>query len=1301
MLDHVPLQEFHPAVRKWFVDRLGSPTPPQLEGWPPIRAGKHTLIAAPTGSGKTLAAFLHAIDSLLASGPCLPDETRVLYVSPLKALGNDVQKNLQAPLAEIRDLDPFLPDVRVLVRSGDTPAAQRAKMTRTPPHILVTTPESLYILLTSAGGRRILRTVRTVIVDEIHAVARDKRGSHLALSLERLDALTGRETQRIGLSATQKPLEDMARFLVGKDRECFLVDIGHRRDLDLAVEVPSAPLESVCSHGQWEEIYHRMAELIREHRTTLLFVNTRKMAERIAARLTTVLGEDAVTSHHGSLSRARRLDAEQRLKTGKLRALVATASLELGIDVGDVDLAIQVGSTRSIATFLQRVGRAGHALKKVPKGRVFPLTIDELVEAAAILRAVRRGVLDRTPQPPKPLDILAQQTVAACVAEPWSEDHLFDRFRRAWPYRDLARADFDAAVALHTSGRYALLHRDGVGRRLMATRRARIPAVTSGGAIPDTADYQVLLEPDGTHVGSLNEDFAIESDAGDIFQLGNTSWKILRVEPGIVRVADAKGQPPTLPFWFGEAPARTAELSDEIASLKDGCVDAAWVMRETGVSEPAAAQIADYVAAGRRALGTIPTRKRVVAERFFDESGGMQLVIHAPFGGRVNRAWGLALRKRFCRGFGFELQAAANEEAIVLSLGPQNSFPLEEVFNYLHPNTARDVLVQALLATPMFKARWRWNAQRSLLLERTRGGKRIPAPILRLRADDLLAAAFPQAVACPETLPGGDIEVPMDHPLVRQTVEDCLTEAMDVDGFLEVVRGLRDGSIERLAVDAPEPSPFARGILSARPYMFLDDAPLEERRTQAVMVRRTLDVKTADDLGALDSDAIRRVREEAWPRPENAEEVHEALTWMGYVTDEEAAPWLAWLEELGPRVVHEDGRWYAAETNRDPKALLRGRLEALGPVFENDPLLVELERDGAVLRARFDGRDGWCDRRLLARIHRYTLDRLRREIEPVTASEFLRFLACWQHADDAHRLEGPRGVAEVVRQLEGFEVPAAAWEGSVLPARVRGYKREWLDQLTLSGEVTWGRVWIAARRSSPAGSGGGGPLRTAPMCLIARENLDAWTSLAPAPWLDGLGGPARVLYEPLNTRGAMFPQELAKAVKLLPAHLEIGLSELIARGLLTCDSFGALRWLMVPPSRRRGPLATVGRWSLIRRDAAQPADLAFVARALLRRTGVVFRRTLAREKIPAAWRDLVRVLRTMEARGDVRGGRFVAGFDGEQYALPEAVELLRAVRRRGAPPAMQVAAADPLNFRGILTPDERVSSVARQSVSVG
>ncbi len=1301
------LCDFLPSVRGWFERRLGMPTPPQELGWPLIRAGKNVLIAAPTGSGKTLAAFLASIDALLKQGPYLPDQTQVLYLSPLKALGNDIQKNLSTPLADISASDPFLPQIRVQVRTGDTPAKERAAMGRRPPHILVSTPESLYILLTSDGGRKLLSTVKTVIVDEIHALARDKRGSHLALSLERLEALSP-GFQRIGLSATQKPVEEVAHFLSGDGRPCELVDFGHQRQLDLGVEVPKSPLSAVCSHETWEEIYARMAELIQTHKTTLVFVNTRRLAERIAARLTRILGEEQVTSHHGSLSRTHRLDAENRLKEGRLRALVATASLELGIDVGDVDLVLQVGGSRSIATFLQRVGRSGHALRKIPKGRSFPLTLDELVESAAIHRALRKGRLDRTPQPPAPLDILAQQLVAACVPEAWDEERLFRLCRRAWPYRGLTREDFDAVVRLHTQGRRALLHRDGVGRRLLATRRARLTAILCGGAIPDTADYQVLLEPEGTVVGTVNEDFAVESSAGDIFQLGNTSWRILKLESGTLRVADAKGQPPTIPFWIGEAPSRTAELSAEISALREECAGTEWLQRETGLSEAAAGQAAEYLEAGRKALGAAPTQQRVILERFFDESGGMQLVVHAPFGGRINRAWGLALRKRFCRGFGFELQAAANEEAFVLSLGPQHSFPLEEVFNYLHPNTVRDLLIQALVAAPMFETRWRWNVTRSLLVERRQAGKKVPGPLQRMRSQDALVAAFPQATACPETLPGGDIDVPMGHPLVRQTVEDCLTEAMDVDGFLDVVRGLKEGRIERLAVDTREPSPFAQGILSAQPYTFLDDAPLEERRTQAVISRRTLDARSADDLGALDPEAIARVREEAWPEPGSAEEVHETLLWMGWATEEEARPWKAWLESLGNRVVREHGCCFAAETPRDAATLVRGRLEALGPVGNADPrllgplkaddveaALLELERQGVVLRGRFEGRPGWCDRRLLARIHRYTLERLRKEIEPVSAAEFLRFLACWQHVDPEHQLEGPRGVAEVVTQLAGFEVPAAAWEASVLPARVKGYRREWLDQLTLSGEAAWGRLW-------PSRGEGAVAVRIAPVTLLLREDLEAWTGLSAPPLLEGLGGAAKDLHAALAARGALFPQELGRGAKLLAAQVEQALGELIGQGAITCDAYAALRWLIVPPSKRRGAMPTTGRWSFFRRaETPPPPSAEFVARQLLRRTGVVFRKTIERERIPVPWRDLVRVYRTLEARGELRGGRFVAGPGGEQYALPEAVSLLRAVRRRGAGEPVTVSAADPLNYRGILTPDARVPSVARQRVQVG
>ena len=737
----VPLSAFHPTIQRWFQQRFGEPTEPQREGWPKIRAGANTLISAPTGMGKTLAAYLAAIDSLARQGSALADQTSVLYVSPLRALSNDVQKNLQGPLHELAELDPDFPKIHVLVRTGDTPQRERAAMLRKPPHILVTTPESLYILLTSAGGREMLRTVKTAIVDEIHALARDKRGSHLALSLERLEALTG-PIQRIGLSATQKPLEEVARFLVGAGRDCTLVDVGHHRKMDVAIVVPPSALETVCSHEQWDEIYGQIASLIEAHRTTLIFVNTRKLAERVTAHLTEVLGEEKVTCHHSSLSKERRLDAEHRLKSGTLCALVATASLELGIDIGDVDLVIQIGATRSIATFLQRVGRSGHAVRRIPKGRLFPLTIDELVEAAALLRAAKRGELDRTPQPRAPLDILSQQIVAACVAadeQGWNEQVLFETLTRAWPYRHLSREDFDAVIKLHIDGRHGLLHRDAVGGRIMARKRARITAITGGGAIPDVADYRVLEDPQGLFIGTLNEDFAIESNVGDIFQLGNTSWRILRVERGVVRVADAQGQPPSIPFWLGEGPSRTAELSAEIAELRDQCADARTLEEEIGLSPEAAVQIADYVADGRRVLGTVPTQKRVVLERFFDESGGMQMVLHAPFGGKINRAWGLALRKRFCRGFGFELQAAANEEAIVISLGLQHSFPLEDVFNYLHPNSVREILTQAVLDQPMFESRWRWNATRALVLPRSQNGRAVPPQILRMRAADLLA----------------------------------------------------------------------------------------------------------------------------------------------------------------------------------------------------------------------------------------------------------------------------------------------------------------------------------------------------------------------------------------------------------------------------------------------------------------------------------------------------------------------------------------------------------------------------------
>ncbi|MGE3174053.1 MAG: DEAD/DEAH box helicase [Planctomycetota bacterium] len=1273
-----PLTAFHPTVARWFAETLGAPSAPQQQGWPAIGQGGHVLIAAPTGSGKTMAAFLHALDRLLVAGSALPDATQVVYVSPLKALSNDVQKNLQRPLAELRARDPSLPEVRVAVRTGDTPAHERQAMLRRPPHIVVTTPESLYLLLTTQRGRQVLGSVRTVIVDEIHALARDKRGSHLALSIERLDRLVGQHggaLQRIGLSATQKPIEDTAALLCGHrdgaPRPCTIVDTGHRRELDLALEVPGAPLGVVCSTETWAEVFERMTALIEQHRTTLVFANTRKMTERIAARLGERLGNEHVTSHHGSLSRQRRLDAEQRLKDGRLKALVATASLELGIDIGDVDLVLQVGPTPTIATFLQRVGRAGHALGRVPKGRLFPLTRDELAASAALLLAVRRGDLDRTLQPEAPLDILAQQAVAACCDETFDEDELFQLARRSHPFRRLDRGDFDKVLALHAQGRAALLHRDPVHRRVRGTRRARLCAITCGGAIPDNADYRVVLDHDDTPVGSVHEDFAIESSVGDVFQLGNASWQVRRVGQGTVRVADANGAPPTLPFWIGEAPSRSRELAQAVGDVRRHGEDPAWLAAHCGLGDAAAEQLAEYLRAGRAALGAVPTPDCLVLERFFDESGGQQLVLHSPLGSRLNRAFGLALRKRFCTGFGFELQAAANEEALLISLGPMHSFALAEVWDYLHPDTARDVLVQALLPAPMFQARWRWNVTRALVVERARKGQRVPAPLLRFRADDALVAAFPQAQACPETLPPGPIEVPMDHPLVAQTIGDCLQEAMDIDGFLGLLRRIRrrDQDLELHAIDTNTPSPFAEGILNAMPYAFLDDAPLEERRTQAVVTaQRGARAQTGAEHD-LDPDAVALVQKEAWPDPTSAEELHEVLGWVGWLEDGEVAPaWRPWLDELAAdgRAVRDADRWFAHGQDRAPTSLWSGRLEAVLPVFvdalpdDDRQALLELETEGLAMRARMAGRDVICHRRLLARVRRYAVERLRQAIQPVSQADYEAFLRGWHGLDGHAPRHGPRGLATTLAQLAGGMATVSTWDEELLPQRVQGYRRELLDQLTQSGEFVWLRLWGSWR----------GPLSKAPLSLVPRQDLPLWLELPlERPDPASLGGAAAVLRDLLLQHGAAFPTDLLTWSRLLPSQLEDGLAELIGTGFATCDSFAAARQLAVPPSRRQFPLHGVGRFQLVPWGPAQRAGEAAIehcAEALLRRFGVVSQSLLLQERWPVPWRLLLRALRALELSGRARGGRFVTGWTGEQFAALDAVAPLRRQRDRAA-----------------------------------
>ena len=1433
---------FHPAVATWFDGQFDEPSDIQKRAWPVIKERRNTLIAAPTGSGKTLAAFLASIDDLVRQGQygSLDEGTQIVYVSPLKALSNDIHANLQVPLKGIKAIlkERGRPDVpiRVAVRTGDTPTSERAAMTKHPPHILVTTPESLYLLLTSAGGRRILPNVHTLIIDEIHALVGNKRGSHLALSVERLERITSEPLTRIGISATQKPIDRIAHFLTGaaydKGKGCKILNTGHRRKLELKIEVPRSPLSAVMSNEMWEEVYERLEELILRHETTLVFVTTRSMSERLARHLSERLGAENVTSHHGSMSKEHRHDAEQRLKAGTLKALVATASLELGIDIGSVDLVCQIGSPKAIATLIQRVGRSGHTITGTPRGRLFPLTRDELVEAAAIMDSVRRGELDRIIIPEQPLDVLAQQIIAEVANRDYAEDDLYHLVRRAYPYRDLSREEFDGVVAMLAEGytprrgrKHAYIQRDLVNSLVKGRRGARINALMSGGTIPDQFDYDVIMEPTETFIGTLNEDFAIESTAGDIVQLGNNSWRILRVERGKIRVEDAQGMPPTMPFWFGEAPGRSAELSASLSRLRqevasrielgndrpedgdgseaaNGRDDRAgsekghdgekkldahwkreaeeWLMESAGISHVAATQIAEYLGATKAALGVIPSQKDLVAERFFDEAGDMHLVLHSPFGSRVNRAWGLALRKRFCRTFNFELQAAANEDSIILSLGATHSFPLDDVFRYLSAKSVREVLVQALLDAPMFEVRWRWNASTALAVLRRRGGDRVPPQIQRSVAEDLIAQVFPDQIACLENI-AGDREVP-DHPLVSQTIEDCLHEAMDVESLESVLKTMKNGDMNVHAQDLREPSPMAEEILNARPYAFLDDAPLEERRTNAVRNRRWLDPAVAGDLGRLDPEAIRTVRSDAWPEVKSPDELHDALVLAGYVTEEEGKKgdqfggwtdyyvalegdrraatlvteggrrlWVPLERRIHFECVHPRGRFEpekaipvdvrskleksfqtaAGESATEETALvelIRGRLETLGPVTaaglaesidlpveQIDKALITLENEGFVFRGQFSpGADAleWCERRLLARIHRFTITKLRREIQPVSPADFMQFLFTWHHLAPDTRLKGADSVTAVLRMLEGVEAPAAAWESEILPSRVTDYDYAWLDNLCLSGKYAWGR--LRPHRANGEQARSVGPIRSTPIAIVDRMNRSLWVSLSGATGDEELplSTYAKAVLDLMTRQGAVFFDDIVAQSGILRTHDEEAVAELVSAGLVTSDSFAGLRALLVPTRHkesrrgreRRNPfdLSTAGRWGLTSRTPAEgnpEEDLEAYARVALARYGVVFRRLTERENTSPPWRDLVRVLRRMEARGEIRGGRFVNGVWGEQYALSEAVTLLRSIRRKEKQGThVAISAADPLNLIGIITPGRRIPGITNNRI---
>ena len=1399
----------HPAVQDWFLQSVGQPTDPQKLAWPAIRQHKNTLISAPTGTGKTLAAFMSSIDELIIEGlqNNLPDETRVLYVSPLKALSNDIQKNLQYPISGIRDslLEHGLPDVeiRAWVRTGDTPQSERQKMRKKPPHIVVTTPESLFILLTSESGREMLTTVHTVIIDEIHALAGNKRGAHLMLSLERLSALCYRPPVRIGISATQKPIESMAKYLCGVDQPCNIIDTGHIRQRDLAIEVPDSPLEAVMANEVWAEIYQSLETLVNRHTTTLIFVNTRRLAERAAHHLAERLGDDAVTAHHGSLSREHRLDAEQRLKQGKLKALVATASLELGIDIGDIDLVCQIGSPRSIATFLQRVGRAGHSIGAIPKGRLFPLTRDDLVECTAILDAIQHDELDHIVMQPHPFDVLAQQIIAEVANREWDKSELYSTFKRAWIYRDLTQANFDAIIKMLADGystrrgrRGAYLHYDAVNQRLRARRGARLVALTNGGAIPDQFNYDVILQPEGYLIGNLNEDFAFESLPGDIFQLGNIPYRFLKIEQGKVFVEDARGQPPNIPFWFGDAPGRTEELSDALSRLRmnsESHLDKGeedtyqWLMEQYGLSSGAARQLTDYLAAGKAALGCLPSKQTIIFERFFDETGDMHFVIHSPFGARLNRAWGLALRKRFCRKFNFELQAAATDNNIVLSLGPTHSFPLEEVVHYLKAGNVREILIQALLDSPMFETRWRWNSNISLAVPRNRNGKRVPAQFQRNDAEDLIAVIFPDQLACLENI-AGNREIP-EHPLVEQTLSDCLNDTMDISALEQLLEQLNSGGVKLVCCDLTAPSPLAQEVINANPYAFLDNAPAEERRTLAIQQRRYIDPASAADLGKLDPAAIRRVRNEAWPDPVIADELHDALVLMAFMTESEAkagtkpndkndlisSDWSHLFESLIDQrrvtvltLPHGEKVWVSAErlalfTYLYPDAsctpginslpaeidltdeqvdsqkvlteIFRSRLESLGPVTaeilamplalndtQTDQCLLALEQEGFVIRGQFSQQQQqeWCERRLLARIHRYSLKQLRSEIEAVSPADFMRFLFSWHRITD--RGEGIETLSDVIDQLEGFAIPAKLWEQSILPARLDTYMSSWLDTLCVTGRINWLRKTLSETKSSD--KQGRQKVRASttvsntPICLINRQFVQVWKQLykEKADFATVLSSTASKIKQQLESHGASFFEDLLHSTGLLRTQVESGLAELVNQSLVTSDSYAGLRALLLPASKKTSTrqksrlrrahssgFENAGRWSLLMQPVQTTdsstalhndsywVDIEYIANTLLRRYGVIFRKLLERESALPPWRDLLYVLRRMEARGEIRGGRFVDGFSGEQFALAEAVKLIRQIRKEEKnDDLIAISASDPLNLTGLITPGQKI-----------
>lgn len=1376
LLFEPPGMAFHSAVETWFEKSLGQPTRCQQHAWSTIQENHNVLITAPTGSGKTLAAFLSCINKLVVESQargCLDDRTRIVYISPLRALSNDIEKNLQDPLEGIsRELDRSgLPGhgITTAVRTGDTSAWERQKINRKPPHILVTTPESLYILLTSVSGRNLLSTVGTVIVDEIHALIDSKRGAHLALSIQRLVALVGTPVQRIGLSATVKDKKRVTEFLCN-NYSCKIVDSGSQRERDLQLCLPDSALTAVMSAEVWSQIYDMLVELVAGHRTTLVFVNTRRLAERLSQQLTQRMDESSVSTHHGSLSRAHRLDAENRLKNGQLKVLVATASLELGIDIGDVDLVCQIGSPGSISTFLQRVGRSGHGVNRMPKGRLFPTTLEELVESVALFEAVSSDQLDTLIHIKKPFDVLAQQIIAEVSAREWRLDELYACFTEACSFRDLSRKEFDAVINMLVQGftnrrgsRFAFLHLDAVNGIVRARRSARLTALTNGGAIPELFDYNVILVPDNFRIGSVNEDFAFESMAGDVFQLGNTSYRILKVEIGKVYVEDARGQPPSIPFWFGEAPGRSPELCESVSNVMQFCEDvfegnssdpAGCIKKRYCLDDHTTMQLHDYLYSAYRALGALPKLDTVIFERFFDENDDMHLVIHSVHGSSINRAWGLALRKRFCRKFNFELQAAALENSIILSLGATHSFPLEEVKSYLSSASVKDVVIQAMLDAPLFNTHWRWVCNIGLAVKRYNGGKRIAPQIQRNNAEDLAAQVFPDQLACLENI-AGEREIP-DHPLVDQAINDCIHEVMNVDGLINVLDCIESERIKLLFKDMSAPSVLSQSIINARPYAFLDDTPAEERRTLALQSAVYGSAPDMQQYGLIPGFAIDKLRHECMPLVRNAEELHDALYVFGLLSEDQlnhfpqiheyleelrqqgrlfklnlnqhgcaysAAEWRLLMGMVYPEQVPADqqvinSNFFKNADDREQALveLVRSQLELSSPITQTQlaaqlglseadiyAALLRLQHEGFVMQGEIinDGQIHWCERRLLARLHRYALSQARESIRPVSKDAFVRFMIDWHHLSAHTRCRGINAYTAILEKLQGYAIPLNKWR-ELLAARVEGFSLSEFETLFLAGQLVWHRPRIASKNDSRVS----GLKKNSLIMIYTREYAKKLSVNRASDCRPGLSSTAAHVYETLSESGSVFYDELLESTGLLGSQLEAALSELANAGMVISDSFQALLKLVNGGRQKRKMARRIGRvqpfagrWSAVRQADQQPEHdeaaysddyLITVCMMLLKRYGVIFYSILQRESSLPPWRSLRYMLKRLEARGEIAGGRFVSGVSGEQFADKQAIALLRKSKSDMPLGIHALDAVDPVNISQILALGEPI-----------